>query len=205
MPIVNRLLINPNNEDEHYEVLATRQTRNCKNYDTTRSYDPFSIGSTVVVQQGDDGLCTYGTVVGRGDHNHNNRSCMIRISKTGWIVIRNSKHVKATPITAEQYLSDQINKNTTDPFNEILKNYEKLVQENISNKLESLRREDTFMNNKNDKQHSKMQQQIENMIPASCEQKEISSHTNKGKLDERINTQTHYGRISRKLNWLTYH
>ena len=50
-----------------------------------------------------------------------------------------------------------------------------------------------------------MQEHIENRIPASSEQEEIPSHKNKGNLDERINTQTHYGRISRKPNRLTYH
>ena len=73
-------------------------------------------------------------------------------------------------------------------MNEILKNYEIIVQENISDKHNSLRREDTLMNNKNDTQHSSMQEHIENRIPASCEQEEIPSHKNKGKLDERINT-----------------
>ena len=104
MPIINRLPINTNKDDEHYEALVTRETRNDKNYDTTRSYDSFPIGSTVVVQQEDDRPWTHGTVVGRGDHNHNNRSYMIRISKTGGIVTRNSKHSKTIPLTAEQYL-----------------------------------------------------------------------------------------------------
>ena len=42
-------------------------------------------------------------------------------------------------------------------MNEILKNYEKLAQENVSNNHNSLGREDTFMSNNNDTQHSNMQ------------------------------------------------
>ena len=101
IPIINILPVNSNNDDEHYEALVTRQTRNDKNYDTSRSYDSFSVVSTVVVQWEDGGLWTHGTVVGRGDHNHGNRSYLIRISKTGCVVTRNSKHTKATPITAK--------------------------------------------------------------------------------------------------------
>ena len=78
---------------------------------------------------------THETVVGRSDQNHNNKSYMIRISNTGQIVTRNSRHMNAIPITAKQYLRDQINKNTTDPLDEILKNYEKAAQENVSTSM----------------------------------------------------------------------
>ena len=50
MPIVNKPLINTNNDDEHYEALVNRQTRNDENYDTSRSYASFLIGPSVVVQ-----------------------------------------------------------------------------------------------------------------------------------------------------------
>ena len=83
MLIINRLPINKNNDDKHYEALVTRQTRNHKNYHTAQSYDSFSIGSTVVVQRKDGGLCTNGTLAGRGDWNNSDVSYMIRISKTG--------------------------------------------------------------------------------------------------------------------------
>ena len=49
MPIINRLPINSNNDDEHYEVLVNRQVKNNKKYNTARNYDLFSIGSTVAV------------------------------------------------------------------------------------------------------------------------------------------------------------
>ena len=50
MPIINRLPFNSNINNEHYEVMGNRQTRNNDNYDTFRSYDSFSIRSTVAVQ-----------------------------------------------------------------------------------------------------------------------------------------------------------
>ena len=50
MPIINWLQINSDNEDEHYEVLINRLTKNYKKYDTARKYAHISIGSTVAVQ-----------------------------------------------------------------------------------------------------------------------------------------------------------
>ena len=75
MPIMNRLPINLDNDDEHYEALINRQTKNDKKYDPARIFDLFSIGSTVMVQQEDGGPWTHG--IGRGDHNHYNRSYII--------------------------------------------------------------------------------------------------------------------------------
>ena len=50
MPIIYRLPFNSDNDDEHYEALVNRQTKNDRKYDTAINYDSFSIGSTVVVQ-----------------------------------------------------------------------------------------------------------------------------------------------------------
>ena len=82
MPIIERLPINSENDDEHHEAFVNRQGKNDKKYNTARNYDLFSIGSTVAVQQEDGGPWTHGTVVGRGDHIHNNRSYTIRVTKT---------------------------------------------------------------------------------------------------------------------------
>ena len=65
--------------------------KNEKKYDTTRNNDLFSKGSTVVVQWEDGGPWTHATVVGRGDHNHNNRLYTIRVRKIGCIITRNNK------------------------------------------------------------------------------------------------------------------
>ena len=76
--------------------------------------------------------------------------------KTGQAVNRNSKHIRATPVTAKQYLRNQITKNTADPMDMILKQYGKLTEENVTSNHESQLREDTYMNNNNDTQHSNM-------------------------------------------------
>ena len=65
--------------------------------------------------------------------------------------------MKATHIKVKQYLRDQINRNTADPVNEILQNYENLAQENVSNNHDSQGMEDTYMNNNNGTDHSNMQ------------------------------------------------
>ena len=49
MLIVNRPPINSKNDDEHYEALVNRQTRNDKIYDTSRSYAFFPLESTEVI------------------------------------------------------------------------------------------------------------------------------------------------------------
>ena len=64
----------------------------------------------------------------------------------------------------------------------------------MTNDHDSLGRNDTFMNNYNDTQHSNMQEHIVNRIPTGCEQeeseKQIPTHKNIGKLDDKSNTQT---------------
>ena len=67
-------------------------------------------------------------MVDRVDHNNNNKLYMMHITKTGQIVTRNRKHIKETPITAEQYFWDQVNKTTVD---DILKTFEKHTQQNV--------------------------------------------------------------------------
>ena len=63
------------------------------------------VGSTVA-----DKRWTRGTIVGKGDHNHNDGSYTMCVTKKGWLITRNSKHMKPTQITAKQYLQDQLDK-----------------------------------------------------------------------------------------------
>ena len=65
-----------------------------KNHVTFRNYTTIPIVSMIVVQREDGGPWTHGTVVGKQDHNHNNRSYTICITKTGQLTTRNSKHIK---------------------------------------------------------------------------------------------------------------
>ena len=63
-----------------------------------------------MIQKEDDGLWTDGKILEKGYHNHNHHSYEVWVTKTGWLIARKSKHVKITPITAEQYLKDQLSK-----------------------------------------------------------------------------------------------
>ena len=118
---------------------------------------PLSVGSTVVVQWEVGGPWAHRSVVGRDYHSHSNSSYTIRPTKTDHIVYRNSKHITATPMTTEQYLRDQITRHPADPVDEILQQYGKLAQENVTYNHDSQRREDRHMSNNNDTQHSNMQ------------------------------------------------
>ena len=98
-----------------------------------------------------------GTVVGMGDHNHNNRSYTIRITKTGHIQTRNSKCIKTTLIIAELYFRDQLTQQTEDALDKILKQYEMLSPYNVPNNTTNRRREETYRNNYSDMQTSNTQ------------------------------------------------
>ena len=69
------------------------------------------------------------------------------------MINRNSKHIKATPITAKQYPRDLLTQHTEEPLDKILKQYEYLPIENVSNNPNNRSREETYMNNKSDMQN----------------------------------------------------
>ena len=49
MPIVNRLPVGSNNDEEHHSAFIDRQCRNDKDDDTSKSFIPLPVGSTVAV------------------------------------------------------------------------------------------------------------------------------------------------------------
>ena len=96
------------------------------------------MGSTVAVQQEDGGLWSHGTIVGKGNHNHHNRSYKIQLTTTGIIITCNRQHIKPTPITIEDYMCYQAKKHTKiDPLDAILdhmwKNPHTYLDKDISN------------------------------------------------------------------------
>ena len=96
-----------------------------KKQGTSRNYVSILTGSAVVAQCEGGGLWTHGTIKGKGDHNHHERSYNILITQTGQLVTIDRKYIKPTHITAEQYLWDQLQKHiTTDPLDDILKQFE---------------------------------------------------------------------------------
>ena len=96
-------------------------------------------------------------MAGRGDHNHSNRSYTIQLTKTGCIINRNSKNIKATLITGEQYIRDQLTQHTEDFLDKTLKHCKKLSIDNVPNNPNNRRRDKTYMNNKSDMQNSNTQ------------------------------------------------
>ena len=74
MPVIDIKPISVDNDDEHHKKLTYRQGKNDPNNDTSQVFVSIPIGSTVGVQWEDGGPWTHGTIVGRGDHNHYNRS-----------------------------------------------------------------------------------------------------------------------------------
>ena len=82
MPIISRLPVGVNNDDEHYEELENRQTKDDKNQGTPSKYVSIPMGCTVVVQHENGGPWTQDIVEGKGDHNHHERCYNIHITKT---------------------------------------------------------------------------------------------------------------------------
>ena len=105
---MSRLLIDVNTYEECYEGLVNRQTKDDKNQGIPRNYVFIPTGSTVAVQHEDGGLWTNGTVEGKGNHNHHDRSYNIHITKTEQLVTSDRKHIQTTQITLEQNLWDQL-------------------------------------------------------------------------------------------------
>ena len=82
MPAIDRKPVSIDS-DEHHKKLMHRQGKNQPNNDTSQIFVPIPIGSTVVVQCKDGGPWTHGMIVGKGNHNHCNRSYKIQVTTTG--------------------------------------------------------------------------------------------------------------------------
>ena len=110
MTILTRLSLNSNN-DEHYEALINRQSKN-KNNDTSRNYAFIPTGSTLMVQCKDGGPWTHGTIVKRVTIITTTTTDHIQyfLTQTGLLITRNNHHVKPIQKTAEQYLWDKTDK-----------------------------------------------------------------------------------------------
>ena len=126
MPVSDCKPIGQDCDDDNHNKLVDRQQSNSNDTSPVLAYIP--IGSTVAVQQEDSGLWTHGTVVGTGNHNHNDRSYMIQLTTNGRCITYNRQHIKATTITADAYLQYQSTKQShtrTDPLVDILNNINK--------------------------------------------------------------------------------
>ena len=108
---------------------------------------------------------------------------------TGCIVARNSKQIKTTLITAEQYLRDQLAQHTDDSVD---RQFETLSMDKVQSNNSNKRREETHTNKKSDIQISDTQGHTINIVPNSRELTENSEQTvsdqHMDKHDNNINT-----------------
>ena len=82
MPLINRKPVSVDNDDEHHKNLTHRQGRNDPNNDTSPVFVSIPLGSTVAVQQEDEAPWIHGTIVGKDNYNHYNRSYKIQVTTT---------------------------------------------------------------------------------------------------------------------------
>ena len=59
----------------------------------SKQYHCRTTTKTIVVQQEDRGLWTHATIIGKGNHNHHNRSYKIQVTSTGRIMTHNRQHI----------------------------------------------------------------------------------------------------------------
>ena len=176
--------------------------KNYKKYDTTRNYTLSATGSIVAVQGEDGDSWTHGKKVGNRECNHNNQSYIIWVTKTGRTITRNSKHIKAKPITAEQYLQDQLDKHTkSDPVEEFLKQFEQHHKTSTCNEqLFNSSNRNTTQNKQHERTHNNIGSAQSKRIPKDnidTNHRDRNDYDNNG-------MRTWYGRLIKKLDRLKY-
>ena len=122
MPVLDRKQpVGEDYDDEHHSRLVDRQHKNDK--DASPMFECIPIGSAVVVLWEDVGPWTHGTIVGTGDHNHNNYSYTIQLTTNGRRITCNRQHIKPMSVTADAYTQYQATKHIhkqNDPLEDIL-------------------------------------------------------------------------------------
>ena len=86
-------------DDEYFDAL---KQRNRGNHDTHTYFTIVPIGSTAVVQRGNDSPWTHSAVVDHDIKEHNNRPYKIHVTKTGHMITRIVHHIKEMPLTIEE-------------------------------------------------------------------------------------------------------
>ena len=126
MPVLDCKPLVKDCDDDHHAKLAERQQKN--NNDTSAGFPCIPIGSAVAVQQEDGRLWSHGTIVGTGDHNHQDKSYTIQLTINARCITHNRHHIKLTSVTADTYIQYHATKQQnvrTDPLVEILNNITK--------------------------------------------------------------------------------
>ena len=98
---MNRKPININNDDAQYEALKAHQDEYIKDNDTHKDSLSFPIWSTVAVQHEDGGPWVHRVIEKANNTNHNGRSNIAKVIKTGMLILQNTGHIHTTLITTE--------------------------------------------------------------------------------------------------------
>ena len=104
---MNRELININDDDAHYEALKTIMDN-----DTCKNSLSFPIGSTVSIQYENGGPWMHRIIKQLDNNDHNGRFYIVRVTKTGRLIMHNTMPICNTPISTEQYVWEQTKKET---------------------------------------------------------------------------------------------
>ena len=99
-----------NHKDEYYRALKSRQEAYIKNNDSCKNSTIFSSGSTVAIQMEDGGSWVYGKIIEGNNKGQQGWSYWVQVTKTGRVIMQNTKHIRYTLVTVEQYLWDQLAK-----------------------------------------------------------------------------------------------
>ena len=87
IPVLDRKPVGKEYDEEHHSSLVDRQHKN--DNDASPMFTFIPIGSAVVVKWEDGGPWTHGTIVGTGDHNHNNCSYTVQLITNGRRITHN--------------------------------------------------------------------------------------------------------------------
>ena len=132
MLVINRSLLNADKDDDNYDVLVERQGKTEKNYDTLRNYNSIQRWSVLVVQGEDGGLWTHKTIIDKDAYNHNDQSGRVWVTKTGWLITKNSKHEGNTHHNWVVPEGPAIPEQKTDTLEDIVRYFDQQLQHNTT-------------------------------------------------------------------------
>ena len=93
--------------EEIQDTLAVKQEQMKNNHDSKLANEAepeiFPIGSLVMVQREDGGPWTHGTIINHNKEDHHMQSYRIKLSLSGHVITRNTKHIRKTSIMLWMY------------------------------------------------------------------------------------------------------
>ena len=107
-----RPAIGCDNDDCNHSALINRQLQTSKKMlILTKPISFLPTQTTAAMQQEDREPHMHRTVVGHGSDDHKGRSYNIRMTKTGCIITRMKRYIKANPISVDDYPRKKMSKN----------------------------------------------------------------------------------------------